>query len=239
MVGGGPSLSIGIGIASETGLRRRNEDFVGAARPSPLTADRFGHALALADGMGGAKGGREAAETAVRGFLDGYYDKPESWGVRRAASSVLEALNGWIHAIGRGGDLTGMGCTFTGLVLRGRTAHVLHIGDSRLYRFGQGRLSRLTQDHCLDQPGLSHVLYRAMGLEEGLRLDYAWQLASALAEAADGTTMFPTDTASDTKQLEWLLVEAWAWPGAPYYEQIADAIARKPGDAPRVADENN
>lgn len=173
MVGGGSALSIGIGIASETGLRRRNEDFVGAARPMPLTADRFGHALALADGMGGAKGGREAAEIAVRGFLDGYYDKPESWGVRRATSSVLEALNGWIHAIGRQGDLTGMGCTFTGLVLRGRTAHVVHIGDSRLYRFGQGRLSRLTQDHCLEQPGLSHVLYRAMGLEEGLRLDYA------------------------------------------------------------------
>ncbi|MDR3438208.1 bifunctional protein-serine/threonine kinase/phosphatase [Telmatospirillum sp.] len=173
MAGGGPSLTIGVGVASETGARRRNEDFVGAARPSPLSADRFGHALALADGMGGAKGGREAAETAVRGFLDGYYDKPESWGTRRTASSVLEALNGWIHAIGRQGELAGMGCTFTGLVLRGRTAHVLHVGDSRLYRFGQGRLCRLTQDHCMDQPGLTHVLYRAMGLEEGLRLDYA------------------------------------------------------------------
>jgi len=173
MAEGGSSLKIGIGIASETGMRRRNEDFAGAARPSPLTIDRFGHALALADGMGGANGGREAAETTVRAFLDGYYDKPESWGVRRAASSVLVSLNGWVHALGRQGELAGMGCTFTGLILRGRTAHLLHVGDSRLYRLSQGRLARLTQDHCLDQPGLTHVLYRAIGLEEGLRVDYA------------------------------------------------------------------
>lgn len=175
MAGGGSSLKIGIGIASETGMRRRNEDFAGAARPSPLSADRFGYALALADGMGGANGGREAAETIVRAFLDGYYDKPESWGVRRAASSVLESLNGWVHAMGRQGALAGMGSTFTGIVLRGRTAHLLHVGDSRLYRLSQGRLARLTQDHCLDQPGLTHVLYRAIGLEEGLRVDYASQ----------------------------------------------------------------
>jgi len=173
MARGGSTLQLGIGVASETGMRRRNEDFAGAARPSPLTADRFGHALALADGMGGAKGGREAAESAVRGFLDGYYDMPESWGVRRAGSAVLESLNSWIHAFGRGAELSGMGCTFTGLVLRGRTAHLLHVGDSRLYRLSGGRLTRLTQDHCLDQPGMTHVLYRAMGMEPGLRLDYA------------------------------------------------------------------
>ncbi|HVI50492.1 MAG TPA: bifunctional protein-serine/threonine kinase/phosphatase [Candidatus Sulfotelmatobacter sp.] len=173
MIGGGSCLAIGIGIASETGMRRRNEDFAGAARPSPLTADRFGYALALADGMGGTQGGREAAETAVRGFLDGYYDKPQSWGVRRAASSVLESLNNWLHAVGRQGELAGMGCTFSGLVLRGRTAHVLHIGDSRLYRFSQGRLTLLTEDHCLKQPGLTHVLYRALGMEQGARLDYS------------------------------------------------------------------
>lgn len=173
MARGDSCLKIGIGVASETGMRRRNEDFVGAARPSPLTADRQGYALALADGMGGAKGGREAAETAVRLFLDGYYDKPESWGVRRAASAVLESVNSWIYATGRQETLAGMGTTFTGLVLRGRTAHMLHVGDSRLYRYSQGRLSRLSQDHCLDQPGLTHVLYRAVGLEEGLRLDYA------------------------------------------------------------------
>jgi len=172
--GGGSSLRLGIGIASETGLRQRNEDFAGAARPSALQMDRFGQAVALADGIGGAKGGREAAETVVRGFLDGYYDMPESGGIRRAAFAVLESLNGWIYALAKGeSGLAGMGTTFTGLVLRGRTAHLLHVGDSRLYRFSEGRLSCLTEDHTLSQPGLNHVLYRAIGLEAAARLDYA------------------------------------------------------------------
>lgn len=172
-MGGGGRLTLGLGIASAIGSRRRNEDFAGAARPSPLTADRFGHALALADGMGGARGGREAAEIAVRGFLDGYYDKPESWGARRAAASVLEALNGWIFAQGRSEALAGMACAFTGLVLRGRVLHVFHVGDTRLYRFGDGRLVRLTRDHRVERPGQSQGLVRALGLEEGIRLDHA------------------------------------------------------------------
>jgi serine/threonine protein phosphatase PrpC len=175
MAGGGSSpLRLGIGIASVTGKRRRNEDFAGAARPSALQLDRFGQAVALADGIGGAKGGREAAETAVRGFLEGYYDKPESWGVRRAAASVIQSLNIWVNTTGRSdANLAGMGCTFSALVLRGRSAHVFHVGDSRLYRFGNGRLAAFTEDHCLDQPELRHVLYRALGMEANLRLDYA------------------------------------------------------------------
>jgi serine/threonine protein phosphatase PrpC len=174
MAGGDTALRLGIGVASVIGKRQRNEDFAGAARPSPLQRDRFGQAVALADGIGGARGGREAAETAVCGFLEGYYDKPESWGVRRAAASVLDSLNSWINAFGRtDSNLAGMGCTFTGLVLRGRSAHLLHVGDSRLYRFGNDRLVALTEDHCLEQPELRHVLYRALGLEPTLRVDYA------------------------------------------------------------------
>lgn len=170
----GETLKLSIGVVSETGMRRRNEDFAAASRPGPRDASRYGYAMALADGIGGNPGGREAAEIAVRGFLDGYYERPESWGVRRAAASVLDGLNGWIHTIGRtDAALASMGCTFTGLVLRGRTANVLHVGDSRLYRFSAGRLAVLTEDHTLKQPGQTNVLYRALGLEPGLRLDYA------------------------------------------------------------------
>jgi serine/threonine protein phosphatase PrpC len=170
----GETLKLGIGVVSAIGQRRRNEDFAAAARPDHSDVRRFGHAMALADGIGGNPGGREAAEIAVRGFLDGYYERPESWGVRRAAASVLDSLNSWIHTIGQtDAALASMGCTFTGLILRGRTAHLLHVGDSRLYRFSAGRLVQLTEDHALRQPGLTNVLYRALGLEPGLRLDYA------------------------------------------------------------------
>jgi serine/threonine protein phosphatase PrpC len=130
--------------------------------------------------MGGAKGGRVAAEIAVRGFLDGFCDLPETMEVRRAAAIVLDALNGWIHSQGsRDPRLKGMGCTFTALVLRGRIAHVLHVGDSRAYRLSRDRLTCLTTDHVRDVgTGRSNILTRAMGVETEVRLDYTSQVVA-------------------------------------------------------------
>src|SRR3546814_13433323 len=50
--------------------------------------------------------------------------------------------------------LQGMATTFTAAILRGRRAHVLHVGDSRAYHYSNGRLMRLTSDHVLPQPDL-------------------------------------------------------------------------------------
>ena len=114
-----------------------------------------------------------AAETAVRGFLDGFWDVPETMEVRRAGARILDSLNGWIHAQGKqDANLVGMGCTFTALILRGRLAHLLHVGDTRAYRLSGDRLLRLTTDHVRDDRGKSPVLYRALGIEQELRLDY-------------------------------------------------------------------
>src|SRR5277367_880330 len=112
------------GFASKTGPRRNNEDFAAALYGAELPEPRQEVVAAIADGIGGAKGGRVAAETAVRGFLDGFCDLPETMEVQRAAAKVLDALNGWIFSQAQRDDkLAGMGCTFTALVLRGRIAH--------------------------------------------------------------------------------------------------------------------
>src|SRR5579863_7612226 len=141
-------IKASIGFVSETGPRKRNEDFAGAVFGSELPEPRRDVIAAIADGIGGAKGGRIAAETAVRGFLDGFCDLPETVEVRRAGAMVVNSLNSWIHSLGRQDpELTGMGCTFTALVLRGRVAHVLHVGDTRAYRLRNDRLSCLTSDH--------------------------------------------------------------------------------------------
>ena len=76
-----------VGFASETGPRERNEDFAGAVFGWELPQPRRDVVAAIADGIGGAKGGRVAAETAVRGFLDGFCDLPETMEVRRAAAT--------------------------------------------------------------------------------------------------------------------------------------------------------
>ncbi len=160
-------------VVSEIGGRARNEDFAAAVLGD---ASSHGVAAALADGIGGAKGGRVAAEIAVRGFLDGLADVPETMEVRRAGAKLLDSLNGWIHAQGQNDpDLAGMGCTFTALVLRGRLAHVLHVGDSRAYRLSGNRLTRLTTDHVRASGDGASVLTRALGIETELRLDYASQ----------------------------------------------------------------
>ncbi len=167
-----------VGFASETGPRKANEDFGGAVFGWELPRPRRDVIAALADGIGGAKGGRIASETAVRGFLDGFCDLLETMEVRRAAATVISSLNGWIYGQGkRDPELAGMGCTFTSLVLRGRIAHILHVGDSRAYRLGGNRLTLLTTDHVREgsNGGRSNVLYRALGVETEVRLDYATQ----------------------------------------------------------------
>jgi serine/threonine protein phosphatase PrpC len=168
-------VKVSVGFASETGPRQRNEDFAGAVFGPELPQPRRDVVAAISDGIGGAKGGREAAEIAVRGFLDGFCDLPETMEVRRAAAIVIDALNGWIHSQGvRDQQLMGMGCTFTALVLRGRVAHVLHAGDTRAYRLSRDRLTLLTSDHVRPPggDGRSTVLTRALGVETEVRLDY-------------------------------------------------------------------
>jgi serine/threonine protein phosphatase PrpC len=166
-----------VGFASKTGPRKDNEDFAAALYGAELPEPRQEVVAAIADGIGGAKGGRTAAETAVRGFLDGFCDLPETMEVQRAGAKIISALNGWINTQGRQDPkLAGMGCTFTALVLRGRVAHLLHVGDTRAYRLSRDHLSCLTVDHVRqDATGRSHTLNRALGVETEVRLDYATQ----------------------------------------------------------------
>src|SRR5258708_6549254 len=103
-----------VGFASKTGPRKANEDFAGALLGSELSEPRQEVVAAIADGIGGAKGGRTAAETAVRGFLDGFCDLPETMEVQRAGAKIVSALNGWLNAMGRQDPgLAGLGCAFT------------------------------------------------------------------------------------------------------------------------------
>src|SRR5207302_2000048 len=187
-----------VGFASSTGPRKANEDFAGALSGVELPEPRQEVIAAIADGIGGAKGGRIAAETAVRGFLDGFCDLPETMEVQRAGATIVSALNGWINSLGRQDPkLAGMGCTFTALVLRGRVAHLLHVGDTRAYRLSGDRMTCLTIDHVRPEgTGRSHTLTRALGVEAEVRLDYATQ-AVALHDrfllCSDGVHGFLSD----------------------------------------------
>src|SRR5262249_3849451 len=122
---------------------------------------------AVADGVGGYRGGREAAEIAVRCFIDAYYSLPETLGVRRRASRALEAANSWIYAQGHNDErLAGMSCAFSAAILSRRNCHVIHIGDTRVYRLSEGRLELLTKDHIAGRGDLAHASTRSLGVAD-------------------------------------------------------------------------
>lgn len=167
-------LQLAIGHASLTGPRERNEDFCGVATPEGQELENKGVIAAVADGIGGHLGGREASEYTVRGLLSDYFATPDTWGVPRAIETVTTALNRWVIAEGsRNAELSGMATTLSVLVLRGRRFYTAHIGDSRIYRQQEGRLQQMTVDHTWEHPELNNVLSRAIGLDPRVLLDFA------------------------------------------------------------------
>lgn len=168
------SLDVRLGFATKTGKRDNNQDYVACFIGSPKQIEMQGITAAVSDGMGGHKGGREAAELTIRSFIDGYYALPPTLGVQKAASKSLEAINAWIFAQGRSDpNLQNMGCTFSAIIFHRRSAYCAHIGDSRIYRFSDGRLEQLTKDHTLGKGDHFHILTRAIGLEDYARVDHS------------------------------------------------------------------
>ncbi len=165
-------LEIAAGFATALGPRKDNQDFGAVHLGSPSEQALRGMIALVADGVSGSRAGRVASELAGRSFIDAYVDQNPLKGVAAAGVAALSGYNRWLHAKGRSDpDMAGAATTFTALVMRAREATVLHVGDSRAWHFRDGLLTRLTEDHTLSQPGLSHVLYRALGIEPDLRLD--------------------------------------------------------------------
>ncbi|HEV2676510.1 MAG TPA: bifunctional protein-serine/threonine kinase/phosphatase [Aliidongia sp.] len=217
-----PLLDLRAGFASAQGRRARNEDWGGLWLGDQAQRARHGAVAVLADGIGGAKAGDVAAELAVRGFVDGYLGQSETLGVRRAAAVALDSVNRWIHAQGRSDPaLEAMGSTLAALILRGRQVHWLSVGDTRIYRLRAGRLACLTLDHVSPRAGLSHVLLRSVGGEEGVRADFAVEAARA-----DDRYLLATDGIHgtlDDRQIARILGAA-ATPDAAADDLVAAAL---------------
>ncbi len=164
-------LIISTGFASDIGKRDDNQDF--AALCLDDGQRHHGAVAALADGVGGRKGGRVAAELAVRTFIDDYLGQSELLSPRKTAARALESINYWLFREGQKNEnLKGMACAFTGVVIKGHRLHSFHVGDTRLYRLRQGQLELLTQDHKPEGADGSAFITHAVGLEESIRIDY-------------------------------------------------------------------
>ncbi len=173
------SLTVTIGQTSIAGIKPDNEDFLGSHTPSNETDNAIqleskGITVAIADGMSGSDGGKEASQISVSQFIDDYYGTPESWTVKQAATKILTALNTWLYSQGQEkyGTAKGMVTTFSALVLKSQTAHIFHVGDSRIYRFRGSDLVQLTRDHRVWISNDRDYLSRAIGIDTHLEIDY-------------------------------------------------------------------
>ncbi len=169
-------LSISLGQSSDKGIKDRNEDFYGAYLPEDTGLDSKGIAVAIADGMGSCANAQEASEHCVKGFLNDYFSTPETWSVKSSGAKVLTAINNWLLSNGNKDHANGMVTTFSALVLKSTTAHIFHIGDSRIYRFRpnshSGDFELLTTDHRVWISEEKNYLSRAMGIDFHLDIDY-------------------------------------------------------------------
>jgi protein phosphatase len=124
--------------ASDTGRkRRRNEDSYVIAPPI----------FAVADGMGGAQAGEIASRLAAAALEDS--DPGSKSGAERVTSLIQEA-NRRVHERAIADPATsGMGTTMTVALVEGTKVTFGHVGDSRAYRYRDGAIEQITEDHSL------------------------------------------------------------------------------------------
>ncbi|KFC74830.1 hypothetical protein FG93_01009 [Bosea sp. LC85] len=170
-------LTISVGQHSDKGRKETNQDFHGSLIPDEPLLGLKGIAVALADGISSSSVSRVAAESAIKGFLTDYYCTSESWSVKTSAHRVIAATNSWLHAQTRRSQHAyerdkGYVCTLSVLVLKSASAHIFHVGDSRIYRLSGHSLEQLTEDHRIGFSSEQSYLSRALGANPQIEIDY-------------------------------------------------------------------
>ena len=114
--------------------------------------EQGGSLLALVcDGAGGHRGGSDASKVAVvtaRGVFEkanGFFDDPKT-----TFEQICVEADQRIRNLGETPKFSPKS-TIVMLYLNGKTAHWVHMGDSRLYRVRAGRIQERTRDHSMVQ----------------------------------------------------------------------------------------
>ncbi len=179
----------------------------------------------VADGMGGHASGevasRLAVETIVRYFRNTAEQQPLTWpykvdrGLRadigRLGTSIKLA-NLEIHEQAeRDSGCKGMGTTVDAAYFLDDTLLIGHVGDSRVYRHRDGKLTLLTEDHSLINDYIKmkrvtaaeaeswphkNVIVRALGMKDTVQVDIiteAPQIGDVYLLCTDGLTGMLSD----------------------------------------------
>lgn len=152
-------------------VRSKNEDSWGQ-----LPEDNF---FALADGMGGHRAGGVASKEAIRALLKIIQQKLADFPshnyscqeVARVIRLGMEEVNRLVYELSKTEeDWRGMGTTLCCLHVQAEGMVYAHVGDSRIYRYRQGKLEQLTDDHSL-----LRELIRLGQIKEQSRADFQYK----------------------------------------------------------------
>lgn len=185
-------------VRTDIGLKRAvNEDSWVIADGSRGGYDigRLGMMFAVADGLGGHRGGDIASRMACDGILS-YYEhmvhlnnnerkQPSTQVHQQSLTSIFYKIDEDIRIKSHSDEaLDDMGTTLSAMVLLKGQAVLSHVGDSRIYRLRGRELTRLTPDHTFVQEmidegemtegdvgthPLRNMLTQALGTEEPLQ----------------------------------------------------------------------
>ena len=161
---------------SDIGLSRPTNQDVWIAEPD------LGF-FALADGIGGRKGGELAAQqtiaslsTSIRRLAERSNYFQNAIDLSQNLRSAIEYANASVHNLGKQAEHTmGMGSTLCCLLWTQEQIYYAHVGDSRIYRFRDNQLALLTRDHSLLERWMArkeknlpsppkNIITRAMGM---------------------------------------------------------------------------
>lgn len=167
-------LDLRIGGYSTQGKREVNQDAFIVKHASVSEQPFKGDVVCIADGVSCSDKGQQASHTCVTQFVDDYFSTPDSWSVKQSATKVLLSINSWLYQQQKDNDLhhNGWLTTFSAVVIKSNTAHVFHVGDSRIYLYREDKLQQLTHDHQRQGVGKEAYLTRALGMDSKLDVDY-------------------------------------------------------------------
>lgn len=170
----------------------------------------------VCDGMGGANGGSVASSEAVeeisRVLCEEFRFEMSDDELRELMESSVQSANSRVFAMScEYENLRGMGTTVELALIRDNRLHVVHAGDSRVYRISGDEILQVTTDHSLVQqmvdrgqitpeearvhPGKNFIT-RALGVEDTLELDYithSFEKGSILLMCSDGLSNYFED----------------------------------------------
>jgi serine/threonine protein phosphatase PrpC len=165
---------------SDKGVKNVNDDALILHLPEGTGRKSQVLIAAIADGVSTAEEGGRAAVISTRTFCSDFLATDLNWSIKTAGFRVISSMNRWLHGQGQhynhrySTHLT----TFSALVISASTAHIFHVGDSRVWRLrkplkeGQSALECLTKDHTI-QMGSTTQLIRALGMDWRVDVDYS------------------------------------------------------------------